>query len=708
MRVSTRAAARAPSGCCCSLPPRRGAASALGTPSPPHLAVAQLHARTHPALWHALAALHGSLERPATPLDRQSRLATAVRLLLEHGAERGARAASTPTSPPVVRRARAFIEEHAAAALTLDDPPPDGCNVGDCSLREAVLAANAAGAPRTITFDPSTDGRPITLTIAGAVEDAAATGDLDVRGTLTVSGNGADRTIVQACDAAANPSCRGIDRLFDLLTVDPVNDRPTIAADLAAVSVLQGRTATNTGTYGDRDATDDVGVTSSAGHVTKTGTSGGTWSWSFVATVPGDQHVTITANDGDGGTAEVTFALTVLPDADGDADGVVDLVDRNQATGADESLTPSITFRHDPSGAAATFGAITRGGWTWSVAPTGAGSEVRLGIAGAGGTGEISACGSSARLLLGASGQQVDVACGAYPNGARMRVEVVTAPRPVLLQSTRRFCPRFGACRTYTVRTAVSAGQVVYTGSPITADAANPEALRIEILDASGSVVGAVTLAPGQTVGIEADDDRGLVVVNLGPGLLTYTMDGATFTTSPGETISDLCPGVPGNVGGTGCPAPTISGSVSPAPNASGWHRADVVTVTWQVDDSSQTGLSSTGCRTTELRDESATADGASLTCTATNGAGLSTSRAVAVKIDRTAPEAYSQLDRATRGVAVYGRDALSGSPRGQPRGRRSRAPGGATTKAMTATATKTMGVARHVPTGSKTWPATR
>ena len=54
-----------------------------------------------------------------------------------------------------------------------DDPVPDACAVGDCSLREAVVAANVnGGRPH------SAAGGHVTLSRAGAAEDLAATGDL--------------------------------------------------------------------------------------------------------------------------------------------------------------------------------------------------------------------------------------------------------------------------------------------------------------------------------------------------------------------------------------------------------------------------------------------------------------------------------------------------------------------------------------------------
>ena len=96
------------------------------------------------------------------------------------------------------------------------------------------------------------------------------------------------------------------------ITVTPVNDKPSVARNNASVTVNEGQTASNSGTYSDVDG-DNVGISASVGTVTKTGVDNGTWSWSFNTTdgPAQSQTVTITANDGHGGMDTTTFALTV-------------------------------------------------------------------------------------------------------------------------------------------------------------------------------------------------------------------------------------------------------------------------------------------------------------------------------------------------------------------------------------------------------------
>ena len=87
-----------------------------------------------------------------------------------------------------------------------DDASATACTASpnDCSLRGAILTANGNGVADTISFD----GNGIyDLSIAGANDDACATGDLDISGDLTISGNGSANTVIDGS---------GIDRVFDI------------------------------------------------------------------------------------------------------------------------------------------------------------------------------------------------------------------------------------------------------------------------------------------------------------------------------------------------------------------------------------------------------------------------------------------------------------------------------------------------------------
>ncbi|MFQ5514287.1 MAG: CSLREA domain-containing protein, partial [Myxococcota bacterium] len=95
----------------------------------------------------------------------------------------------------------------AAFVVTKTADTNDGLCDADCSLREAVLAANAS---------PGADGIEIpaglyVLTRSGALEDAADTGDLDLTGPTTLTGAGAALSIVDGA---------GSDRLIDVINAD--------------------------------------------------------------------------------------------------------------------------------------------------------------------------------------------------------------------------------------------------------------------------------------------------------------------------------------------------------------------------------------------------------------------------------------------------------------------------------------------------------
>ena len=98
----------------------------------------------------------------------------------------------------------AAANAHAATftVTRLDDPMPGVCD-SDCSLREAVRAVDAGSGGDTIALPL---GR-FRLTIAGAGEDAAATGDLDLTKSVTITGAGARQTLIDGT---------GIDRVFDV------------------------------------------------------------------------------------------------------------------------------------------------------------------------------------------------------------------------------------------------------------------------------------------------------------------------------------------------------------------------------------------------------------------------------------------------------------------------------------------------------------
>jgi CSLREA domain-containing protein len=88
-----------------------------------------------------------------------------------------------------------------AATITVNTTDDELNYDGDCSLREAILAANTDSAvdactggwfADTITLPAGT----YTLTIPGTDEEYNGTGDLDIRDDLTINGDGEGITII--------------------------------------------------------------------------------------------------------------------------------------------------------------------------------------------------------------------------------------------------------------------------------------------------------------------------------------------------------------------------------------------------------------------------------------------------------------------------------------------------------------------------------
>ena len=108
-------------------------------------------------------------------------------------------------------RSYAWTETGVYTVTRTDDPTPDGCAIDDCSLREAVIAANAdTGSYNPVIAFVDLSG-VYTLAQVGD-DDTAALGDLDITPldndrTILILGNGGRETVIDG---------GGIDRVFDV------------------------------------------------------------------------------------------------------------------------------------------------------------------------------------------------------------------------------------------------------------------------------------------------------------------------------------------------------------------------------------------------------------------------------------------------------------------------------------------------------------
>ena len=90
--------------------------------------------------------------------------------------------------------------EFVFVVTTTEDHNDGFCNA-DCSLRDAIIAANQLDYHATILLPSGT----YTLTLEGPVEQLAATGDLDVCSGLTIIGDGPETTIIDAGGMSGDP-----------------------------------------------------------------------------------------------------------------------------------------------------------------------------------------------------------------------------------------------------------------------------------------------------------------------------------------------------------------------------------------------------------------------------------------------------------------------------------------------------------------------
>ncbi|MBX2999576.1 MAG: tandem-95 repeat protein [Caldilineaceae bacterium] len=160
---------------------------------------------------------------------------------------------------------------------------------------------------------------PITLTATDADGDALTFSVVNTPTHGTLSGSAPDLTYTPAPNYHGEESFTFMasDGSIDSniatvsITINPVNDAPTLQTPRSALEVNEGETATVDGIFDDMDG-DAITLTASVGNVI--GNADGSWTWSFVTSDgPGEsQPITISADDGNGGSAEVSFGLTVL------------------------------------------------------------------------------------------------------------------------------------------------------------------------------------------------------------------------------------------------------------------------------------------------------------------------------------------------------------------------------------------------------------
>ena len=119
------------------------------------------------------------------------------------------------------------------------DTIPNGCNQGGCTLREAVIAANARDGRDAIVLRSN---RLYRIEIPGAGEDAAATGDFDLTGPTVVRTSGGRPATVDANDADRHFDAFATAELRNLeLTEGAQNDGGAIRGRGGRISLVRSK-----------------------------------------------------------------------------------------------------------------------------------------------------------------------------------------------------------------------------------------------------------------------------------------------------------------------------------------------------------------------------------------------------------------------------------------------------------------------------------
>ena len=114
------------------------------------------------------------------------------------------------TAPDACKPCKATFNVNSTADA-VDSNPGDGVcatSAHVCSLRAAVMEGNAT--PSNFMVQINVPAGAYTLTIAGADEFQSATGDLNIRRAMTISGAGSSATIIQGSAASASAATDGI------------------------------------------------------------------------------------------------------------------------------------------------------------------------------------------------------------------------------------------------------------------------------------------------------------------------------------------------------------------------------------------------------------------------------------------------------------------------------------------------------------------
>ena len=267
------------------------------------------------------------------------------------------------------------------------------------------------------------------------------------------------------------------------------------------------------------------------------------------------------ATDIVGNTAPITTQTYTYPDncpmvynpdqIDTDGDGLgnaCDVDDDNDGI-YDEIDTQPLVFSNDFDDrvlGGTTFGTITdRGGWNVTVKELPNPAGVQVSISGSGTTARIVSCSNNVETMLDAENETANITCGSTTVAAEFANPKIELRMPPTGEKGKA------------VRVTLKTGQTATLGSAVTASITNTEPILVEVVDESDNILGSGLLYPGQAIDIILTNTS-VEFINLGTTDVIFTMDNVTITLSPGQSFTDSCPGITGNIANTGCLAAIV------------------------------------------------------------------------------------------------------------------------------------------------------
>ncbi len=218
-----------------------------------------------------------------------------------------------------------------AASLNLGDIKAGDTKTGSVNLIVDCAGQNHA-APGALAFDPV--GMSLNTGSKGSIAEASVTPSVTIPEDWPADKTACPSTTLRAVGAAqvsvtagtelgsrsikitlTTPSTTDVsgtsnfDVTYNVVAADPApaqNNAPVVVNDAGNVNGSEGATLQNSGSFSDADG-DPLTITKASGAGTVTQGANGSWSWSLPTNDDASGSVTVTADDGKGGTVSDSF-----------------------------------------------------------------------------------------------------------------------------------------------------------------------------------------------------------------------------------------------------------------------------------------------------------------------------------------------------------------------------------------------------------------